>query len=346
MLAACLVCSPAMLVAAPAVFVRDGRLLLAESGTTRSLVARRAGPVVAVDLPPVAEFWGTLADGRLVVSLQTEAGALASAAVDPDPHCSVASPGLRVVLLRADGTLDADVSDNVLRAFPGPVGGTIAVISPERELSLWDGDGLTTVSAPGRVSHVAWSPDGRRLAVVVYPPDWSEGAVSAATTTADFLRLQDANLHLFDVEGMAFAGQLTSDPGTEYGPFFSPDGKQLYYVWLHATEDEGGLMKLDLDIDEGTSASAPAVQISRAGNDAGETPLPRVGTPLWRSSARQIVFEAGRPDGSGEIWTMTADGAASARLAAGRKPQAVGDASVIFLNAESEPETILPEVAP
>ena len=285
-----------------------------------------------------------LADGRLVVSLQAGAGALSG--VDPDPHCSVDPPGQRLVLLRADGTVDADVSDNVLRAFPAPVGGAIAVISPERELSLWRGDGLTTVSAPGRVSHVAWSPDGRRIAVAVYPPDWSQGAVSAATTTADFLRLQDADIHLFDVEGMAFVSRLTSDPGTEYGPFFSPDGKQIYYVWLHATADEGGMMRLDLDRDAGTSASAPAVRLTQAGNDAGETPLPRVGTPLWRSSARQIVFEAGRPDGSGEVWTMTPDGAASTRLAAGRKPQAVGDASVIFLNAESQPEIILPEVAP
>jgi Tol biopolymer transport system component len=226
------------------------------------------------------------------------------------------------------------------------VGATVALISAERELSIWRDGRQTTVTAPGRISNVGWSPDGRYLAVSAFPPDWTEGAVSSARTTAEFLRMQNANLHLFDATRMAFVGQLTSDPGTEYGPFFSPDGRSLYYVWLHATEDLGGLMRLDLDRDDGTSASSPARQVTRAGNDPGEIPLGRVGTYLWRRSGAQLVFESGLPDGSGEIWAMAADGRGAARIAAGRKPQAAGDAGVVFLNGKGVPETVVPEVRP
>ncbi len=326
----------------PPVFVRDGRLVIVDAAAPRTVTPRDRATRDGEACPPVDAYWGALADGRLVVTFRPQTSP--DSAADPEPHCSTHSPGSRAALVNPDGTLDAELGTGVLRAFPSPAGSTVALVSTDRNLSLWRDGSQTTITAPGRISNAGWSPDGRFLAVSAYPPDWSEGAVSSARTTAEFLRLQNADLHLFDTTRMAFVGQLTSDPGTEYGPFFSPDGRSIFYVWLHATEDRGGLMRLDLDRDGGTSATAPATPLTRAGNDAGETPLGRVGTYVWRRSGTQLAFEAGRPDGSGEIWAMSADGRGAVRIAAGRKPQATGDAGVVFLDEKGVPQTVVPEV--
>lgn len=342
-----------------AVFVVNGQLVLADTMTSR-VVDFSAGELrSATDAPErVADYWGSLEDGRLLVTLEhshdpaehtptPEARSPGAAEeTDPDHTCSTSSPGKPAVLISADGSRGAEVSPSVLRAYPAPAGNRIAIISPDRDLQLWEDDRLTTVSAPGRVSNAGWSPDGQRLVVSVYPPDWSEGAVSSALTTAEFLRLQNADLYMYDVNRREFVTQLTNDPGTEYGAFFSEDGTALYYVWLHLTEDRGGLMRMNLDLDGHTSASAPAVQLTTAGEDQGETPLGRVTTYLWNRASSQLVFEAGRPDGSGVIWAMTADGKTAAPVAPGRKPQRLSDGQIIFQDSAGALRMATPEVHP
>jgi hypothetical protein len=328
--------------AAPAVFVQDGRLLVYENTVTRSVDLKSAAPEdLALD-HRASEYWGALDSDRLVVTL--EANHARDMAAAEDHHCSDHSPGQPAWIVQRDGTLGSILCTNVLRAYPAPAGNRVALISPERDLSIWHDDNCTTVSAPGKISNAGWSPDGRHLVVSVFPPDWSEGAVSSASTTADFLRLQNADLYLMDVESGEFVAQLTDDPGTEYGAFYSGDGRSLFYHWLHISEDQGGLMRLDLDRDNGTSASMPAVQLTLAGNDPGETPLGRVTTYLWRNAGEQLVFEAGRPDGSGEIWAMNDEGTSSTRMAAGRKPQALDDRSVVFMGSNGTPQVVVPEV--
>ena len=335
-----------------AYFARDGGLVGVRGGVVRRVVPPGQAATPGVVSPRVVSLGvaacsGAVPDGRLVATLQpaTAATAIAGAAQDPDPHCSTVTAGT-ARCLRPDGAVDARTRRGCAAGISFAGGRAVALISPQRDLSLWR-DGVTTaIAAPGRVSHAAWSPDGRLLALCVYPPDWSEGAASAARTAAEFLRMQNADIHLFDTARMQFASRLTSDPGTEYGPFFSPDGRALFFTWLHPTEDRGGLMRLDLDRDGGTSASAPARQLTTAGNDAGETPVGRVGTYVWQSGGARLAFEAGRPDGSGEIWAVGADGAGAARLAAGRKPQPAGDSAVVFLNDKGVPETISTEARP
>jgi len=333
-----------VLPAASPVFVQDGRLLIVRNGGPAVLEAldSRAG---AVDLAkPVSAYWGTLIDDRLLVTIKGDTANHTLTA--DDHHCSTHDHPEEAWLLNPDGTLDAALSTNTLRAFPSPTGDLVALISPDRDLLLWHDGEATTVTAPGRVSNVGWSPDGTRMVASIYPLEWTQGGVSSASTTAEFLHLQNADLYLFDIKEMKFVGQLTSDPGTEYGPFFSLEGNSLYYTWLHATEDAGGLMRLDLDRDNGTSASAPAVKLTNAGNDPGETPLGRVGTYLWRESGTRLVFESGLPDGSGEIWTMSAQGKEPVKIGSGRKPQALNDTEIMFMNNSGQPETINPQVQP
>jgi len=341
-------CFAAAVSAAPgAAFVRDGQLLIVEPGAVRGATQPKSGAIAApaATVAPerrVAEYWGALDGDRFVVTLQD--GPLNRAPAIDDPHCAFESSGKSAWIMHRDGKLAAMISKDALRLYPAPAESRIAIISPERDLLLWENDECTTIAAPGRVSNAGWSPDGRHLVVSVYPPDWSVGAVSEAATTADFLRLQNADLYLFDLASRKFVSQLTNDPGTEYGAFFSPDGKSLYYNWLHLTEDKGGLMRLDLDLDDHTSASAAAVQLTQAGNDAGETPLGRVTTYRWRGGTEGLVFEAGLPDGSGEVWSMTSSGKAPARLAAGRNPQMLDNETVVFMGADGTPQIIRSEV--
>jgi len=330
--------------AAPPVFVKDGRLLIQGSDGPAVIEAHTFRSDVSDLSKPISEFWGALDDDRLLVTIQGDTANHTLTA--DDHHCSSHDHPEEAWLLNSDGTLDTALSTNTLRAFPGPVGDLVALISPDRDLVLWRDGTATTITAPGRVSNIGWSPDGTRMVASIYPPEWTRGGVSSASTTAEFLRLQNADLYLFDVEKMEFVSQLTSDPGTEYGAFFSPDGNILYYTWLHLTEDKGGLMRLDLDRDNATSASAPAIKLTNAGNDPGEIPLGRVGTYLWRQSGTQLVFESGLPDGSGEIWTMTAQGQASVKLGSGRKPQALNENEIMFMNNSGHPETINPQVRP
>lgn len=319
--------------------MRDGHLIIAhDEQSTRALPLTQQGLRFEPQALQVADYWGALSNGSLVVSLQGEQAH--KLAEQQDHHCSDHDTGSAAWLVRADGSLDTLLCDNVLRAYPGPGGAGVALISPERDLSIWKEGEQTTVTAPGKVSNVGWSPDGRYLVASVYPPDWSQGAVSSARTTEDFLRLQNADLYLFDTEKMKFVAQLSSDAGTEYGAFFSPDGASIYYNWLHATEDEAGLMRLDLDEDDPTTATAAAVKLTRAGNDAGEIPLGRVGTHLWDTGAKQLVFESGLPDGSGEIWVMQADGMQPRKLGAGRKPQRGGNGSVIYMATDGGIKTL------
>ncbi len=94
-------------------------------------------------------------------------------------------------------------------------------------------------------------------------------------------------------------------------------------------------MRLQLDLDNGTSASAAAVQITTAGEDDGKVPLGRVGTYLFVKGTASLVFEAGLPDGSGEIWSMNKDGGGASFVAKGRKPQELADGSLAILAPSS-----------
>jgi hypothetical protein len=318
-------------------FVVDGRLVVFD-GAAAAPVALRGAPGSATPTGKIERAWGALPDGRMIVSLPREAH-------DGETDCDHDEPLRgRFLLVRPDGAVDAVLPEKVLRAFPSPVGGAVALITQDRQLVVWSDRATTPVAAPGRVSAVGWSPDGRRLALTVYPPDWSQHHVNQARTTAEFLRLQNADIYLADAASGAVLSRLTDDPGTEYGAFFAPDGVTLYYVWLHLTEDEGGLMRLTLDADGGTTATAPPTKLTVAGNDAGETPLGRVGSYCWMADLGHLAFEAGRPDGSGEIWTMAADGSMARMVAPGRFPQVTRGGRLAYQKPDGQPAML--EVQP
>lgn len=313
---------------AQACFLADGKIMIPHPTTS---ARNGAANIETVSAKPLSAVWGTLADGRVVATHRDKRVEDADAV---EGHSDEAAGSL--VSVAAGGSVETLLTSDVLRAFVSPGGDAIAAITPARELVLWrSGKPPQTISAPGKVSHVAWSPDGARLAAAVYPPEYSPHAMDNPRDVEQFIHLQNSDIYLFDANSGALNSQLTTSPGTDYNPFFSPDGTQLYYVWLHERENLGGLMRLTLDRDNGTSASSPAVQVTQAGADAGHVPLGRVGTYLFAKSGAALVFEAGRPDGSGEVWSMRADGKSAAFIAEGRKPQRLIDGTIAILTPEN-----------
>jgi hypothetical protein len=306
-------------------FLADGKIL--SGNVDGSAPAGKSKPVEIAPASPVSAVWGTLADGRILATLaqQHDAG--------PDPlegHSHDSAGPLAAI--SESGACETLITSDVLRAFPSPAGDAVAAITPDRELLLLRAPAqLTVTHVTGKVSHATWSPEGKRLAAAVYPPDFSPHAMDNPRSSAHFLALQNSDIYLLDSSTGAVLSQLTSSPGTDYNPFFSPDGTSLYYVWLHETENAGGLMRLALDKDAGTSASAPAQPVTQAGYDSGKVPLGRVGTYTFANAGASLVFEAGRPDGSGEIWSMQSTGKAAHFIAEGRKPQLQQDGSIAIL---------------
>lgn len=318
--------------AAQAAFLTpSGTILYQEDGGTRS-ASRSVSPE-----RKAAAVWGALSDGRVVATLKPDAGTSSEEGSDSSDHShGNAGP---LALLSRDGTVDEIlITSDVLRAFLSSGRDAIAAVTPERRLFLWNaspsaGGSLKEVQIDGRVSHASWSPDGRRVAATVYPPDFSPEAVARARNNDEFLRLQNSDIYLIDAATGLVLSRLTSDPGTDTTPFFSPDGSQLYYHWLHERENRSGLMRLTLDRDNGTSASVPAEQLTQGGAEAGQVPLGRVGTYLFADSGRTLLFEAGvsGEPGAGEIWAMSPDGTTPRPLLRGRKPQLLSDGSVAVL---------------
>lgn len=325
-------CLPALSIAQSAHFAVGGRCISYDGNVVQS-IASTAGT-------SITSAWGTLADGRVAVNV----GGLKSA-VGADPSGAIKPSGGQLVLVSPDGNTSDVIASDVLRTYPSPSGDALALVSTPRKLSIWRDGKLTAVQTSGCVSMAAWSPDARHLVLTMYPEDWSPQAVDNAKTTVDFLRLQQSRLVLVDAGNGAPIADLTTEPGTNYGAFFSADGNDLFYIWLHTTENRGGLMKLTLDRDNHTSASAPAVQLTSVPG----TPLGRVGTYVWTQGGTQLVFEAGMPDGSGVLWKMHADGTQPEQIGPGRRPQLITGGRVAYIQPNGVPAVLdaalKPEVA-
>ncbi|MBX7247093.1 MAG: hypothetical protein K1X53_16465 [Candidatus Sumerlaeaceae bacterium] len=310
-----------------AYFVRGNYLTRFDGQDALPLGHQLAGPG-SKEAMDFATIWGNFPDGSVLVTLRPNKSA---AAADTDT-CEHAPEGGAIALIKSDGTLADTVTTNALRAFPCAATGAIALISQDRDLTIWKSGATTRIAAPGRVSNLGWSPDGTKAVLAVYPPDWSVQAVNNARTTAEFLRLQSCNLYLLDATTLVVGEKLTDNDGTNYGPFFSPDGQTLYFTWLHPTENRGGLMRLPLG-----QPGAKPTQITEAGQGPGQAPVARVGTYVWQRGGTELIYETGVPDGSGEIWTIGSAGGPARKLSAGRHPQRLTDTAVAFSDNEGKP---------
>lgn len=307
----------------PAYFCVNGGLLAFDGTESRSITTRQKGgePV------RIHRYWGTFLS-RPVVTVE----ASAPRESDAPGASGVACEAKPLALLDDQGQVERVLANEVVRAFPSPDGLALAYVTADRRCLIRRRDTTTTLSIEGRVSHVAWSPDCTKLAVVVYPEDWSPTAVNNARTTDDFFRLQTSRILLFDVISLAPLATVVENDGTNYNPFFSSDSTELFYIHLDLMDDRGGVRKLAL-ADVGTTTGELVIPTGERA-----VPLGRVGTYLWLGS--RLIFEAGTPEGGGVLWTVTPDGKDARSLATGRYAQKLTDGRIVYLRTDSRPAVL------
>ena len=150
----------------------------------------------------------------------------------------------------------------------------------------------------GTAWHPTWSPDSQRLAFtcIVGPPQtpWWQADMSSADICA------------MNVDGSAFA-QLTSEPGADSSPTWSPNGARIVFV----TSRFGGA-ELALMVPDGTGMTRVS-----PGTPADD--------PKWSSDSTRIAFVSWDPETIGwTLWSfvsvINADGTGLSSLAPARSP--------------------------
>ncbi|MCX7625137.1 MAG: hypothetical protein N2Z21_02860 [Candidatus Sumerlaeaceae bacterium] len=309
----------------PAYFCVNGGLVAFDGAQSRSIAPRHKNGEPA----HVHRFWGTF-HNRPVVTLE-----MPESKHKGDPLAAgAATEAHPLVVLDELGRVESVIANDVARAFPSPDGLALAYVTSDRRCFVKRGESVTTLTVNGRVSHVAWSSDCTKLAVVIYPEDWSPTAVNNARTTDEFFRLQTSKILLFDAISLAPLATVVENDGTNYNPFFSPDSDELYYIHLDLLDDSGGVRKLMIG-DAGTTTGQLMIS---TGDQSGGIPLGRVGTYLWHGS--RLVFEAGTPEGGGVVWMLAPDGKGARSVAPGRYPQKLADGRIAYLRPDSQPAVL------
>jgi len=313
--------SSTLSMAQPACFHVDGKLVTFDGVAERVVAAaKKSGEPVRVH-----RVWGNF-QGKPLATLDSAAVAKAG---ESDMHGP--ERGYPLAQLDPSGNIDAVIAENVVRAFPSPDAESLTYITADRRCVVYQNGKPTTLTLEGRASHVAWSPDRTKLAVVVYPDDWSPDAVNNARTTADFFRLQTSKILLFDATSLAPLGTVVENDGTNYNPFFSPDAAQLFYIHLDLLDNRGGVRRLSV-VDVGTTVGELILPVGEPPRGA---PLGRVGTYLWQDG--RLIFEAGTPEGGGILWQASPATGEARRVADGRFPQRLPNGRIAYLKPDNHP---------
>jgi hypothetical protein len=154
--------------------------------------------------------------------------------------------------------------------------------SPDGTRIAYDGDdGLYVVKVDGSGTRIAsgqdatWSPDGTRIAF------GGQGGIFAVSP---------------DGNGLV---QLTSGPGFDEFPAFSPDGSRIAYQ--HSQGDERAIYIMNVD------GSNP----SRVADFQGDT----MGRPVWSPDGSMLAFDLYLTDQTWDIYAVNSDGSGLAVLA-------------------------------
>jgi hypothetical protein len=265
---------------------------------------------------PVYDYLGTLAGGRIVVSLGQ---------MELEPGGDVRR-GVDIAILSPSGSLESVARENVLRAYPSPQGDRMVILERDYSMTLWSAEGIKPLPLAERVVLVAWAPDGSKLCLTAYPPDWLPSRVTNAPNPDEFLRLNNNDLFLFDPV-TATGERLTDAPGYDYSGIFSPDGGAIFF--LSGRSGRGAFYRLDL----ATRAIQPLTNLAPGSYDV---PVGRSDTFSWIPETNTIVYEAQEPTMLSSVRAIRADGSAPRLLGEGKCPRVRdGGKTVLFLSPQS-----------
>jgi TolB protein len=132
----------------------------------------------------------------------------------------------------------------------------------------------------------AWSPDGKRIAFVRSPQDFS-----------------DSEIYVINADGTGLT-RLTNAPGFDVSPSWSKDGKRIAFASTRAADDPRVNSNDSTDV---FVMNADGTGVTRL------TFGPRQdGQPAWSPDGRQIAFVSARDllggDGVGDVYLMNVDG--------------------------------------
>lgn len=213
------------------------------------------------------------------------------------------------------------------------------------------GNERVVFQSAGVIDALGWSPDGRQLSFVneraggLFVLDVVagsarrvfEGSVEGASWAPDGTRLvtntwtdaSDADIYLASLDGREPV-LLTSEPGFETSPTWSPDGRRIAF-----------------NVDPDGTARAGRIEVMTADGTGRSVLAAEAYGPAWAPDGNQIAFVKtfGDPSGrSNEVWVMAPDGTGQRKLAdEGSRPRWSPDGALVFWSGNDVTWSIRPD---
>lgn len=162
---------------------------------------------------------------------------------------------------------------------------------PQIYLINTDGTGLQLITAiENGACQPSWSPDGSQLVFI-----------SPCRERLEFYDKEyynDASLYMINVDGTGLK-QLTTIPGSDYDPAWSPDGKRIAFTSLRDGRKEIYVLTLE---------SGVATRLTNSSGDIENI------QPSWSPFSNQIAYTVKR-FGAYQIWVMSDTGQSNVQIA-------------------------------